>query len=120
MLSGETVLVSLRTFGEEDAYGNRAEVYSEPKSVANVLCGRGSSSLPGQGGAPHADGQPYYVRSDKRFCFPKGYADDLTGAIITWGGEDYEVLGPPVVSTEENMPPSVPWNLRVEAVRRDG
>lgn len=115
MISGETVLVSLLTFGDTpDAYGNYPEVYTEAAEVHGVLCGRGSSA------DLVRDGQPYAIQSDKRFCFPKGYDADLRGAIITWNGHEYEVVGEPTVSTAANMPPGVPWNLRVETVRRDG
>lgn len=114
MLSGETVSVSLLTFGDADAYGNPAEIYGEPQQVANVLCGRGSSV------DLNRDGQPYAIQADRRFCFPKGYDEDLRGALITHNGETYKVVGEPFMSTESNTPPGVPWNLRAEAVRFDG
>ena len=114
MISGETVLVSLLVLGSDDAYGNPVKSYTEGTEVGGVLCGRGSSV------DLVRDGQPYAIQSDKRFCFPKGYAEDLRGAIITHDGFEYEVVGEPVRSTDANMPPGLPWNLRVEAVRRDG
>ena len=113
MISGETVTVRLRSFGETDAYGNEAEIYSEPQEVNNVLCGKGGSvNL-------ERDGQPYAIEADRRFCFPRDYSADLRGALITRKGVTYQVVGIPFDSTEANLP-GLPWNMRVEAVFYDG
>lgn len=113
MISGETVSVQLRSFGATDAYGNEIEVYSEPQDVGNVLCGRGGSV------DLERDGQPYAIKADRRFCFPRGYSADLRGALITREGVTYQVVGIPFDSTEENLP-GLPWNMRVEAVFYNG
>lgn len=114
MIHGETVSVALREFGAVDEYGNDAEAYSEPFEVENVLVGRPDSR------DRIEDGQPYAVESDIRFCFPKGFSADLRGALVTRKGAVYKVVGEPMEYTEENLPPLLPWNIRAEAVRRDG
>lgn len=111
---GELISVSFRVFGEKDEYGNDIETYSEPIEVENVLVGRGDTVDLIQ------DGQPYAIRADKRFCFPKGFEGDLRDAIITRGGEQYKVVGAPSPYTEENLPTLIPWNIKAEAVRYDG
>lgn len=114
MIHGETVSVSLRTFDGTDEYGNAVEVYGTPFDVANVLIGK-----------PDArdnieEGHPYAIVADKRFCFPRGFTEDLRGALITRRGSTYKVVGEPKLLTEANIPPNVPWNLYVEAAMFDG
>lgn len=114
MIHGETVSVSYRTFGQVDECGNEEESYSEPTEVENVLVGRGETI------DLIEDGQPYAVRADKRFCFPRGFAGDLRGALITREGVTYKVMGEPTSITDANIPGSIPWNVRVEARAYDG
>lgn len=111
---GETVSVSLRTFGAEDEYGNDAVEYGEPFEVDDVLVGKGETVNLIE------DGQPYAISADKRFCFPRGFEHDLRGAIITRGDGSYKVIGDPAPITDENIPPGIRWNIRCEAVRFDG
>lgn len=113
-IHGETVSVALRTFGEVDEYGNETEGWGVPFEVENVLVGKADTS------DEIGDGQPYAIKADKRFCFPKGYDEDMRGALIWWRGMEYQVVGDPTPYTEANLPPLVSWNLRVEAARRDG
>lgn len=114
MIRGETVTVSLRVFGGKDAFGNEAVTYTEPFEVSDVLVGRGSTV------DVITDGQLMAIRADKRFCFPRGFSDDLRGAIIRRGGDSYRVVGDPSPVTEANLPPASRWNIRAEAVRYDG
>lgn len=114
MISGETVKVSCLTKGVEDAFGNEVESYSDPESVENVLVGRGNQYDEYEGGRPDA------MRTDITFCFPRGWSKDLRGARIKRKGKTYEVVGDPVEYTEANLPPGIPWNIRVGAVWRDG
>lgn len=114
MISGETVTVALREFGALDEYGNEEERWGEPFEVENVLVGRPDTEDETEAG------QPYAVRADIRFCFPKGFAEDMRGARVTRAGATYQVVGEPHLYTEANLPPLVPWNLRAEAVRLDG
>lgn len=114
MITGETVSVSLRTFYGDDGYGNDIEVYGTPFDVWNVVVGKPKTK------DNIEEGQPYAIEADKRFCFPKGFPHDLRGALITRRGSTYKVVGEPMLLTEENVPPGVPWNLYVEAVRHDG
>ena len=115
MIIGETVLVELRTMNAVDAYNNATPRYSAPVTVQNVLCGRTSQ---------HGEvepGRPYEFSETRTFCFPKGFDSDLRGALITRApGDKYEVVGDPTDYTTANLPPLIPWNLKVEAVRRDG
>lgn len=113
MIQGETVTVQLRQFGAVDAYGNPARVYAAPVTVENVLIGRCT---------PRADetgAHPYAIEDGCVFCFPRDYTGDLRGALITRDGSTYEVDGDPMEYTAANLPP-LPWNIKVEAVRRDG
>lgn len=114
MIAGETVSVRFRLFGETDEYGNEVEGHSDPVDFENVLVGRGGTV------DEIENGQPYAIRADRRFCFPKGFEGDLRGALIERRGITYKVVGEPVDYTEENLPPGVPWNTRAEAVRYDG
>lgn len=114
MIAGETVSVSLRTFLGQDEYGNDIEEYSEPFEVDNVLVGKADTE------DAIGETQPYAIKADRRFCFPKGFDEDLRGALITRKGITYKAVGEPFDLTEENLPAIIPWNLRVEAVRFDG
>lgn len=113
-ISGETVSVSLRTFQGHDEYGNDIEEYGEPFEVEDVLVGKGDTEN------RIDNGQPYGIRSDRRFCFPRGFDLDLRGALITRNGATYKVVGDPTDITDANIPSRIRWNLRVEAVRFDG
>lgn len=114
MIFGETVSVSLRVFGEEDSYGNDAEIYEKPFDVEDVLIGRGDTV------DVIVDGQPYAIKTDRRFCFPRGFSEEMRGALITHGGRTYKVVGDPIVCTEPNVPPGIRWNMICESVRFDG
>lgn len=114
MIHGETVSVSLRTFDGKDEYGNAVEVYGTPFNVSNVLVGKPETR------DRIEEGHPYAIEADKRFCFPRGFAQDLRGALITRMGSTYKVVGEPMLLTEANVPTGIPWNLYVEAVRFDG
>ena len=114
MIAGELVEVSLLTKGERDAYGNQADVYGEFMPVQNVLVGRDDQRDGTRGGMPDA------VSSDITFCFPREWTADLRGARVRRGGKTYEVTGDPARYTDENLPPGIPWNIRVRAVYRDG
>lgn len=113
-IHGEPVSVSLRSTGELDEYGNEAEEYSEPFVVENVLVGRGDTV------DVIEDGQPYAVKADRRFCFPRGWSKDLRGAIIERMGATYKVIGDPSPITDENIGNLIDWNIKAEAVRYDG
>ena len=115
MIAGETVQVELRTMDAVDAYNNATAQYSAPQTVQNVICGR----MEQYGEAE--PGRPYEFSETRTFCFPKGYSEDLRGAIITRApGDRYEVVGDPTEYTLENLPPLLDWNIKVKAVRRDG
>lgn len=114
MIAGETVYVSLLTKGEEDAYGNKADVYSEFAPVENVLVGRADQSDETDRGTPDA------VRADITFCFPREWTGELRGARVRRGGKEYEIIGDPMRYTDANLPPDIPWNIRTRAVYRDG
>lgn len=114
MIHGETVSVSLRYFNVVDEYGNEVEEYGEEFLVPNVLVGKPETR------DRIEDGQPYAISADKRFCFPRGFRFDLRGARIRRMGATYKVVGEPMILTDANVPPNVPWNLYVEAVRFDG
>ena len=114
VIAGETVKVSLRDFGAKDEFGNPVESFSVPVDVANVLVGRRSTR------ADEEPGRPYGVESTTAFCFPRDYLADLRGARIERGGKTYEVVGDPTMLTDENLPPAIAWNIRAEAVVRDG
>lgn len=108
-IKGETVAVSLRSFGETDGLGNGAVVYSDPVEVDNVLVSKGRQY------DRVSQGQVYSYQSDIAFCFPRGYTEDLRGARITRGGKTYEVVGDPSELTDANIPPAIEWNIRAEA-----
>lgn len=114
MVAGETVSVSLRTFAGDDGYGNDIEEFGKPFVVHDVLVGKPKTE------DRIEEGQPYAIKADKRFCFPKGFSKDLRGALIKRGESVYKVVGEPKLLTDENVPPGVPWNLYCEAVRFDG
>lgn len=114
MIVGELVEVSTLSKGQEDAYGNKADVYGKFVPVDNVLVGRDDARDAIQRGAPDAE------HSDITFCFPREWTKDLRGAHIRRGGKMYEVIGDPARYTDENIPPGIPWNIRVRAVWRDG
>ena len=115
MIQGETVTVQARIFGRRDPYGNEIKEYEQPVKVAGVLCGRRTQRDEYEGGRPYAFSETF------TFCFPKSYKGDLRGALITRDqGDVYEVVGDPTRYTEANLPGLVPYNIKVEAVRRDG
>lgn len=114
MIRGETVTVRFLVLGSLDAYGNETVTYSAPAQVDDVLVGKGQTV------DVIRDGQPFAVQCDKSFCFPRGWSQDLRGALIEWDGETYEVVGSPMRITDANIPPLIRWNVKAGAVRRDG
>lgn len=114
MIMGETVLIELRTTGVIDPYGNEVVAYSSPIRVENVLVGRGTQRDDSEQGRPDA------MQTDITFCMPREWSQDLRGALITRGAKRYEVVGDPTDYTDANLPPAIPWNIRVGAVYRDG
>lgn len=108
-IKGETVTVRLRSFGQIDGLGNGAVVYSEPVEVENVLVSKGRQYDRVEAGQVHS------YQSDIAFCFPRGYTEDLRGALITRGDRTYEVVGHPSELTDANIPPAIEWNIRAEA-----
>ena len=115
MIQGETIMLQLRIFGRKDKYGNELVEYEQPQRVHNVLYGRRSQRDEAEAG------RPYEYSETATFCFPKGFNADLRGAIITRRfGDSYEVIGKPTHYTAENIPPLVPWDIKAEAVARNG
>lgn len=113
MIHGETVFVRERLFAEKDAFGNDRVVYGEPVQVSDVIVGRGHVRDESR------DGRPYTVKTDISFCFPRGYAGDLRGALVKRGGHEYELVDVYEL-TDANIPPDIRWNKRGEGVRVDG
>ena len=113
MIKGESVTVELRTFGEEDAYGNQSESYAPPVTVDDVLIGGGGVVQRVEDGEPHA------LRYDIEFHFPRAMAWDLRGARVTRGGMTYAVVDV-MTLTDANIPPGIRWNATAKAVRFDG
>lgn len=107
---GETVSVSLRVFGAVDDYGNDTEEYQEPFEVENVLVGKGDTI------DLIENGEPYAIRADKRFCFPRGFEHDLRGALIERMGKTYQIVGDPSPITDANIPAGIDWNIKAEGV----
>lgn len=114
MLHSETVSVSLRTFQGTDELGNDIEMHGDPFYVTGVLIGKQSTK------DRIEPGRPYAMEQTTRFCFPRGFAHDMRGAIISRGSKRYKVVGEPTFLTEANIPPNIDWNLYCEAVRFDG
>ena len=113
-IKGETVQVSFRQFGEVDALGNGSVTFSEPIEVADVLIGRGETYNEVE------DGRLYAVQAEKSFCFPRDWTQELRGALITFDGKTYQVVGEPMRITDANIPPGIRWNIKCQAVRHDG
>lgn len=113
-IKGETVQVSFRNFGEVDALGNEAVSFSEFQDVQDVLIGRGETA------DEVRDGQRYAIQTDKSFCFPRSWTENLRGALIRWEGRTYKVVGDPTRITDANIPPGIRWNIKVQAVIHDG
>ena len=113
MISGEAVVVELRQFGAEDAYGNPVESWAAPQTVEDVLVGDGGVDERTE------DGRPYALAYDRTFHFPRSWASDLRGAHVTHGGRTYEVVDA-VGYTDANIAPGIRWNLVAKAVVVDG
>lgn len=110
MIRGETVYVR-RVTGTTDGRLGPEPTYSEPERVDDVLV------------APQTMGEIGYLRPDGETCdytlhFPRGYGQDLRGALVTVRGKDYRVIGAPAPYTEGNVPGR--WTMPVQAVRADG
>lgn len=114
MIEGEAVYIELRQTGALDPYGNESVTYSSPMRVEGVLVGRGNQYDESEQGRPDA------MRTDVTFCMPRDWTKDLRGALIKRGTKRYEVVGDPIEYTAVNLPPGIPWNIRVGAVYRDG
>lgn len=111
MIRGETVYVSLLTTGEADRLGNPERTYAEPVAVSNVVVDPSSSS-------EQTIERPDGVEVALTLHFPRGYASDLRGAIVTVRGEPYRVLDDPHAYTEGNV--RGPWTMPVKVARHDG
>lgn len=111
MIRGETVYVSLLTSGPEDRLGNQTDVHSAPKRVENVVV---VPSTDDEVDATRPDG----IRVIYTLHFPRGYGQNLRGAIVTVRGEDLRVAGDPKPYTEANV--RGPWTMPVMVGRHDG
>lgn len=110
MIRGETVYVR-RVTGTTNGRLGPEPTYSDPERVDGVLV------------APETVGETSYLRPDGETCdytlhFPRGYAQDLRGALVTVRGHDFRVVGSPAPYTEANAPGR--WTMPVQVVRADG
>lgn len=111
MFSTETIYVSLLTLGEEDRLGNQTHSYTEPVALDGVLVATGKCDALD---ASRPDG----VEVALTLHFPRGYASDLRGAIVTVRGDTYRIVGDPQRLAEANVPGA--WTMPVEVERVDG
>ena len=110
MIRGETVCVR-RVAGTTAGRLGPEPAYREPERVDGVLV------------VPETVGETGYLRPDGETCdytlhFPRGYGQDLRGALVTVRGMDYRVVGAPAPYTEGNVPGR--WTMPVQVVRADG
>lgn len=110
MIRGETVTVR-HVEGTTQGRIGPEPTYGEPETVANVLV------------VPSTLDESAYLRPDGvsvdyTLHFPRGYAQDLRGALVTVRGKEYRVVGAPAPYTEGNVPGA--WTMPVQAVRSDG
>lgn len=101
MIRGETVSVSLLT---NSGYG-------APADVDNVVVVPATAD---ELDATHPDG----ITASYTLHFPRGYGQDLRGALVTVRGKEFRVVGDPQPYTESNV--RGPWTMPVTAVRHDG
>lgn len=111
MIRGETVHVSVVERGGNDRLGVPSRTYAEPVAVHNVVV------------VPSTANEISYERPDGVLVtytlhFPRGFAEDLRGALVTVRGETYKVIGDPHPYTESNV--RGPWTMPVQVGRSDG
>lgn len=111
MIRGETVYVSQLVPGAVDRLGNPTDVHSAPKRVDNVVV---VPSTDDEVDATRPDG----IRVIYTLHFPRGYGQNLRGAIVTVRGDELRVIGDPKPYTEANVPG--PWTMPVKVGRHDG
>lgn len=111
MIRGTTVTVALRTDSGPDELGYTEPTYADPINVANVVIAPGATDdLERQ----HPDG----VRVAYTLHFPKTFNADLRGALVTFHGETFRVVGAPTCYMTENV--RGPWYMPVGVERFDG
>lgn len=105
-----TVTVTRRVETGTDAF-NAPVWEEETEEVAGVVARPSSTSDLG------AD-RPEGTRAGATFAFPKSYSKPLKGCTVTWGGDDYCVVGDPRPVLADGAPD--PWNYTVEGEMVDG
>lgn len=101
MIRGETVSVSLLTNGAHAKATDVSNVVIDPYTYDEM-----------------DETRPDGITSSFTLHFPRGYSDDLRGALVTVRGKEYRVVGDPQPYTEANVPG--PWTMPVKVVRHDG
>lgn len=110
MIRGETVTVR-HAGGTTQGRLGPVPSYGESVAVENVLV------------VPSTLDETTYLRPDGMSVdytlhFPRGYAQDLRGALVTVRGDECRVVGAPAPYTEGNV--RGPWTMPVQVVRTDG
>lgn len=114
MIRGTTVGVRLRVDGEPDRLGIETPTYSEPMDVPNVVIAPATTDDMER---LHPDGATVAYT----LHFPKTFdaeTHDLRGALVTFWGDTYRVVGDPVRYMRENV--RGPWFMPVGVERVDG
>jgi hypothetical protein len=111
MIRGTTVTVTLRADSEPDRLGITEPAYADPVNVANVVIAPGDTE---DMDVRHPDG----VEVAYTLHFPKTFDADLRGALVTFWGETFRVVGAPSHYMRENV--RGPWYMPVGVERFDG
>ncbi len=101
MIRGETVSVALLTDGG----------YATPADVHNVVIVPTTAD-------ELDETRPDGITAGYTLHFPRGYGQDLRGALVTVRGKMFRVVGDPQPYTESNV--RGPWTMPVTVVRHDG
>ena len=108
VMRGESVKV--RTLvAEVDRFGDEEPGHAEPVTVDGVLVHAATADQ-------MEAARPYGMTATLSMAFPRSCRLDLRGALVTYGDEDYRVVGDPM-----HLPsPLEGWDMTVVAGRSDG
>lgn len=95
--------------------------YTDPVTIENVLIKPNSdTAMTSATRDEFIDGHPDAIAGDIIFYFPREFDENVRGAIITYRGVDYDVVGEPERYIDENLPWACDWNLVVKGTMHDG
>lgn len=99
-----TLEVSVRKESQRDRLGNYVVAYADPTAVEGCLIAPGSPSDLG-------DDRPESAHIAATAHFPRGFNLDLKGAVVSYNGKAFKVVGSPIAFPDSVQSPWLTYAL---------